>query len=170
MPGTSRKSAWFSVQSRASCTSAHAAIAKSISRVRARFTVRYRWALTRACSVSNGIADFEGTSDSCAASSSDSRGPRSHSYKTKAGNRISSPSATASRIAGAESFAPVRPSMSTDVSITITCATRNASIFRRIAAPDESPSTRRRLPAGDGRGSTRSWCRRSPTASEFRFR
>src|ERR1019366_8674528 len=53
--------------------------------------------------------------------------------------------------AGADSFAPVKQSMSTDVSRTITWASRHESIVLPIAAPGESPSTRRRLPAGDGR-------------------
>src|ERR1035438_3351778 len=74
MPGTSWKSAWFSVQSRAPRTRAHAAIAKSTSRVGAFLTARYRSALTMASSVSNGIADFDGNRRSCAASSSDNRG------------------------------------------------------------------------------------------------
>src|ERR1017187_9172215 len=72
--------------------------------------------------------------------------------------------------AGADSFAPVKQSMSTDVSRTITWASRHESIVLPIAAPGESPSTRRRLPAGDGRGLARSWCRRSSDVSGFRFR
>src|ERR1039457_4245999 len=79
MPGTSRKSALFSVQSRAPRTRAHAAIAKSASRVRARLTDRYRSALTMASSLSNEKADSDGNSDSCRTSSSARRGPRSHS-------------------------------------------------------------------------------------------
>src|ERR1017187_1916235 len=72
-------------------------------------------------------------------------------------------------IAGADSL-PVKQSMSTDVSRTITWASRHESIVLLIAAPGESPSTRRRLPAGDGRGLPRSWYRRSSDVSGFRFR
>src|ERR1035441_2201719 len=43
------------------------------------------------------------------------------------------------------------------------------AIVLPIAAPGEFPSTRRRLPAGDGRGLPRSWCRRSSDVSGFRF-
>src|ERR1035437_7813147 len=60
--------------------------------------------------------------------------------------------------------------MSTDVSMTITCATRKATIFRRIAAPGEALSTHRRLPVEDGRAPAGPRCRKSSASSGFRFR
>jgi hypothetical protein len=116
----SLKSAVLSVHNAASLTIATAAIARSISRPRPRRSPRHSCALNSASRGPNTIAPSDGNRASCAAISAGSRGPRSHSYKTRDGRRSLSPRSMTARSAGAQRFGPVRLSIRTDVSRTIT--------------------------------------------------
>ena len=117
--GCSWKSAVFSVHNAASLAMAMAAIARSISRPRARLSPRYSCALSSASRGPNTIALSDGKRASCAAISAGRRGPRSHCTRQR-GQESRSPRSITPRSAGAQRFGPVRLSIRTEVSRTIT--------------------------------------------------